>query len=413
MTESRLISTPCLDFNLNPFLIGDSAICPRCGDEYFQTACAAHDEQLSLFYNYIPGIEKERPVIGECYSCGLKIIIDDFRDIKETFYSDKNNLTLPLEKKFMFFTNSIGYGQWKYPLVTYKDYLKLRKRNYTITINGKKVPMEYDVMIIDPGVNGLKNRKDYPFKDQYPPKKLRANQFFVPLDYPYDVGPDLTQEECIKKTWENIKKWHKHPKAICSVQYEFENLDSLKKNYLKLYPLVDKIGIGNLCKSKKWKNFLIPAVKFIFTHNPNKKWIHFFGLRIEACKFIADLNPQQFFPVSVDSLKFDYGMHNEKRKVGTPGNTKKERWKRFFEYVNYIEKRNVEKSKCYQTHQFLELYPILKNAHSFKSFFLKPVRYKPKMQRLRKIIKDHINSASDSSFKMKFTTNKCLFDFFR
>ena len=88
-----------------------------------------------------------------------------------------------------FFTTP--YGPWAYHLVPYHKW----RRGY------KKPHKE---IIVDCGVNSLVGKKEYPHIHEYPiimtsrEAREKGMTWVVP-DYPYDVGPDLTQEECIKK----------------------------------------------------------------------------------------------------------------------------------------------------------------------------------------------------------------------
>jgi hypothetical protein len=50
-------------------------------------------------------------------------------------------------------------------------------------------------------------KKEYPYINEYPKINLPGNVFWVIPDYPFDVGPNLSVGECIKKRRDNIKKW--------------------------------------------------------------------------------------------------------------------------------------------------------------------------------------------------------------
>jgi hypothetical protein len=212
-----------------------------------------------------------------------------------------------------FFTNP--YGDWPYHLIPYHIW----RRGYTHF---------FQILIIDPGVQSLKGKTEYKYIDEYP-LKTSGNIYWVNPDYPSDAEPNLTPKECVEKSWENIEKWSLLPNVISSVQYEFENFKSFKQNYNKLYPIAERIGIGNLCRSKNLK-FLKGVINYILSHNPDRKWIHFFGLYKYAIIYLNSFKVP--FEVSVDSMKWDYGMHRPERKAGTYGNTKAGRWEDFHKY---------------------------------------------------------------------------------
>jgi hypothetical protein len=216
---------------------------------------------------------------------------------------------------FKFFTTP--YGDWNYHLIPYKKW----KRGYN------KV---YKNLIIDPGVNDLTGKKDYPLIADYP-LETSGNIYWVIPDYPSDVSPDLNNHECLIKSWDNIINWSYLPNTITSVQYYYENIESFKENYDNLYPLAKIIGIGNLCHSKKLI-FLKKVIDYVLQNNPKNKWIHFFGLYKPAIKYLLQFKVN--FEVSVDSMKWDYGMHQEDRKPGTYGNTKAGRWEKFYKYLD-------------------------------------------------------------------------------
>jgi len=219
-----------------------------------------------------------------------------------------------------FFTNP--YGKYPYHLIPYSIWRK-----------GYSKP--FKELIIDPGVNQLKNKIEYPYINEYPLKITQKNILWVIPDYPYDVGPNLTQRECVIKSWENIEKWYNLPQTICSVQYEYENIVEFIYNYDNLYFMNPNIiGIGNLCKSTNME-FLKNIIYYIQYHNPDKKRIHFFGLYKLAIKYLLSLNCP--FEISIDSMKWDYGLHSN-RVAGTETNTKKYRWKEGLEYINEVYK---------------------------------------------------------------------------
>lgn len=197
-----------------------------------------------------------------------------------------------------FYTDPRGI-ECDYALVKIQDYLKHKDK-----LHHKKI-------LIDPGVYDL-----------------------TP-DYPFDVQPQLTQQECIDKTWENILKWKDHENVIIPVQYAFENFIDFKQNYKKAYSFQnDYIGIGNLCKSRKL-TFLKQVINYIILNNPEKKKIHFFGLYKKAIKYLILSKP--IFEITIDSMKWDYGLFYQ-RKPGEENNTRAYRWGDFKKYLRDIEK---------------------------------------------------------------------------
>lgn len=215
-----------------------------------------------------------------------------------------------------FFTNP--YGAYPYHLIPYRIW----RSGYN---------KEYKELIIDCGVNDLVGKKDYIYINEYPLAIIQENIKWVIPDYPYDVGPDLDRRTCIAKTLENIKKWHELPNSICSVQYYFENIKSFKYYYKIIYEYAsDVIGIGNLCKSTKM-TFLKQVINFIINNNLENKQIHFFGLCKLAIKYLISKCPS--FRYSVDSMKWDYGMHCDR---SGDKNAKDARWYRGLEYINEL-----------------------------------------------------------------------------
>ena len=217
----------------------------------------------------------------------------------------------------IFYTNPLGY--WPFKLIPYPQWKKGYKKYY-------------QKLIIDPGVNNLIGKDDYPYINDYPLEINDPKILWVIPDYPFDIKPDLSKEECIAKTWENILKWYKYPNTICSVQYYVEDIDNFKENYLMLYNYTNHIGIGNLCKSKKL-TFLKPLINFVVNNNKENKHIHFFGLHKLGIKHLLSLNPK--FEVSVDSIKWDYGLHGH-RICGEESNTRLLRWIKGLNYIKDI-----------------------------------------------------------------------------
>jgi len=221
------------------------------------------------------------------------------------------------KNNFYFFTNP--YFEWPYHLIPFKVW-------------DKGYNKAFNELIIDCGVNTLKNMKEYLYINKYPLSNLAKNVFWVIPDYPFDLKVNLSQNECIKKSLENIYKWGNYKNTISSIQYKFENFENFKIIYNEVYPISNNIGIGNLCKSRNMI-FLKNVINYIFLHNKDKRRIHFFGLYKKAIKYIINL--QLDFKISVDSMKWDYGLHKNRTK-GSLNNTKIERWKYFLEYYNSL-----------------------------------------------------------------------------
>lgn len=234
-----------------------------------------------------------------------------------------------------FFTKP--YGHWPYHLIPYKIW----KKGYN---------KEYNLLIIDCGVNGLKGKREYPYINEYPLLNLPFNVYWVCPDYPFDVGPDLTPLECIEKSWNNIMKWKDLPHVICSIQYEFENLNSFKENYIKLYNLIKIIGIGNLCSSSNI-NFLKKVINFIINNNTEKKWVHFFGLNKKAIKYLLKFNTN--FEITIDSMKWDFRRFKQ-HEIGTPKNSMEGRWElQFKPYIKDLLQTEKTYKKNWSIDKFL------------------------------------------------------------
>jgi hypothetical protein len=256
-----------------------------------------------------------------CAICGVECGSEGYckghkREYARAFMRQKR-LRLP----FKFFTTP--YGPWPYHLVPYHTW----RRGYS-----RK--RKYQEIIIDPGVLQLQGQQEYKYINEYP-LKVKENQYWVCPDYPSDVGPDLSPKECIQKSWANILKWQDEFNVILSVQYLYENVDSFKENYRKLYPIANYIGIGNLCHSKKMP-FLTQVINYVLLHNPEGKPVHFFGLYKPAIQYLVQYHVP--FDVSVDNMKWDYGMHNPNRTPGTYGNTKAGRWEMFGVYCQDLQR---------------------------------------------------------------------------
>ena len=119
-----------------------------------------------------------------------------------------------------------------------------------------------------------------------------------------------------------------------SVQYSYEDFEHFKYNYSSLYPYAKIIGIGNLCKSRNM-GFLKQVIDYIINNNSKNKWIHFFGLYKPAVKYLAQFRLP--FEVSVDSMKWDYGMHTDR--TGDK-NTRQARWYNFLQYYKDVLPEN-------------------------------------------------------------------------
>jgi len=216
-----------------------------------------------------------------------------------------------------FFTRP--YHQWPYHLIPYPFW----KRGY-------KKP--YKEIIIDSGVNALINTSEYPYITDYPLRTQPHQRWVIP-DYPFDLLPNLTQEECIEKTNKNLSKWKDHPNTIASIQYRYENIDSFSHWYDYWYSqLHQTIGIGNLCKSRK-TSFLRQVIDYIIDNNPRNLPIHFFGLGKYAAQYLVACNPP--FEYSMDNMKWDYRMHKQ-HEVGTIHNGSRARHQKMLEYIRDI-----------------------------------------------------------------------------
>lgn len=210
-----------------------------------------------------------------------------------------------------FFTTA--YGDWPFHLVPYSTW----RRGYD---------KPFGEAIVDPGVNSLRGKSEYPYIDEYP-LDVPGNAWWVIPDYPHDVGPALDSKTCIQKTRDNIVRWHAVPKSIPSVQYEFEDFRSFKEAWKWTLPHAVNgiVGIGNLCKSRRF-SFLKKVIDHVTFNNPTSARVHFFGLSIHGIRYIEGL----VFPfsISIDSMKWDYRLHGN-----GDSNFRKERWKKFLAYV--------------------------------------------------------------------------------
>jgi len=196
-------------------------------------------------------------------------------------------IVFPFTPNFEFYTSN-PMGPWDYHLVSLKQW----REGYKFM---------YKKLIVDPGVYSIRGKSEYPHIGAYPLQDLPPNVYWTIPDYPHDMKPKLSADECIQKTLENIDRWKHLSNTIVSVQSEFLNFDSFQINWLKFYPLGERLAIGNLCKATK-SSFITKVLKFAFTHNPEKKWIHIFGLRRRGIEWI--LNQHLDFLVSCDSQKW-------------------------------------------------------------------------------------------------------------
>lgn len=87
-------------------------------------------------------------------------------------------------------------------------------------------------------------------------------------------------------------------------------------------------------KNCKKLSFLKRIINHVNRHNPQQKWVHFFGLHKAGIEYLLSRKP--FFPVSVDSLKWDFGLFGS-RTAGTESNTLQSRWDAFLNYRKDIQ----------------------------------------------------------------------------
>lgn len=186
-----------------------------------------------------------------------------------------------------------------YILVNFKKYLNNKKQNINwdyIEVISKK----YNNCILDAGVWELKKQDHYSWEkwldiqdllDSLPENCLFAG------DYPCDMNIKFTNL-FLKKSWNNAKKYCGHKNYLTTVQSKFKDFDSFVfwfKRYNNLSIENGVMGIGNLCRIRKYISFLQKTINYAFK-NYNHKQLHFFGLCLQGITGIRKYKGEYFYP---------------------------------------------------------------------------------------------------------------------
>ncbi len=219
-----------------------------------------------------------------------------------------------------FFTYDYGNWkayQWPYLILKIKNYLKLKKKD------------KYSIILIDPGVYELGDSDHFSWEGKIDIDEfldsLPDNHYFS-FDYPGDMNPKFT-DIFLKKSWDNAKKYSKHPQYITTVQYRFNNYLSFIEwfdDYNELTMTSNIMGLGNICKQKGCNSFLKHALPYAFK-NSKANWIHIYGANLFTIPYIDKLGKMFNKKVSVDNRKWEYYRKSSERPY----------W--FKEYIKKIE----------------------------------------------------------------------------
>ncbi|KKL28323.1 hypothetical protein LCGC14_2376230, partial [marine sediment metagenome] len=128
---------------------------------------------------------------------------------------------------------------------------------------------QWKEVFIDPGVYDLTKSDGFKWEGTIDiPEFLDSlpdNHYFS-WDYPGDMNPKFT-DIFLKKSWDNAKKYSKHPQYITTVQYRFNNYLSFIEwfdDYNELTMTSNIMGLGNICKQKGCNSFLKHALPYAF-----------------------------------------------------------------------------------------------------------------------------------------------------
>jgi hypothetical protein len=269
-----------------------------------------------------------------------------------------------------FYTN-FGTENSKFSLMNISDYLK----------NHDKIKEKGKVKIrIDPGVEELSKQMEFTYinelHDLIENNKLKDNEE-ISIDYPCDMIPvpnnNYNDPEYLKKVYEFINKskannirYKDNPKYICTVQFEFMNFTSFKREFDWLAKRIDLskkvVGIGNMCrifrfgngvgKSSQRKYEFCDQVfeylkEMIIMHDINE--LHFYGVGQEFFRifnsktgevlrtYIPDL--AGYCHISVDNTKWTRANEELKQKYERRVCCRKHNRSEFFEtYINDISR---------------------------------------------------------------------------
>lgn len=209
-------------------------------------------------------------------------------------------------------------------------------------------------IFVDPGVYELKNNKEFSQIHKlhklveklayYQKEGIQTNEY-ISIDYPNDMNEQFS-DLFIKKSYQNNIRYKDINHYICTIQYNFMDIDSFITEFLKLEPIWKNnpnkiIGIGNLCRIMYPNDFSDMVFQILEREFKGRK-IHIYGLALRLIRrYIPDLLKSGVF-VSIDSTKFTRAVTNElKKRYGI--NCKKATRDIFFnEYVNEIKKEDLE-----------------------------------------------------------------------
>lgn len=200
--------------------------------------------------------------------------------------------------------------RYKYPLFFFTDhyvpdskYCLVNIKNYSPSKLARK-----RVIMIDPAVMELRKKREYSQIEKLHRKaeNLESNEY-ISIDYPCDMNP-LYSRYFIDKSIENNRLYEDNPRYICTIQSNFLDFDSFKKEFLTIKDIWENndekiIGIGNMCRIMNPNRFTSNVFGYLYKHIQKNKRIHIYGPAMKViCHYLPRLLKK--FRISMDSTKW-------------------------------------------------------------------------------------------------------------
>jgi len=168
-------------------------------------------------------------------------------------------------------------------------------------------------------------------------------------------APDITGEFGVEVDYDNVKYTFEllrelydpdDPTHLPVLQSRYQDINSLRDSILKfkkLYGVVDKLGIGSVCRANNIK-FVVRAIRMIRRAFPNTH-LHVFGLRFHHLRRVY------YYVDSYDTTAWTFP-----RTGGRPScKNKKECTEYFYEYLRCLESLKQEMNKEKTLWEYVDL----------------------------------------------------------